>query len=208
MALTTYDELKAAIADWLNRTDLTERIPDFIALTEASLNRDLRTREMVTVTTLTTTAGDATLDLGADIAEIRNVVLQSNPKVVLRSLPIQALDERYALAVSGKPLAYAVRGAELKLGPAPDAAYGVEVTYYAKIAALSAETASNWVLEAHPDLYLYGALVQAEPFLGDDACIQVWAELYGRALAVLDAADDRAQWAGSPLAMEVAPGFP
>ena len=208
MALTTYDELKAAIADWLNRTDLTGRIPDFIALTEASLNRDLRTREMVTVATLTTTAGDTTLDLDADIAEIRNVVVQTNPKVVLRALPIQTLDERYALAVSGKPLAYAVRGTELKLGPAPDAVYGVELTYYAKIAALSAENASNWVLDAHPDLYLYGALVQAEPFLGDDARIQVWAELYGRALAMLDAADDRAQWAGSPLAMEAAPGLP
>ena len=32
MALTTYTELKASVADWLNRTDLTNVIPDFISL--------------------------------------------------------------------------------------------------------------------------------------------------------------------------------
>ena len=43
MALTTYTELKAAIADWLNRSDLTSQIPDFITLAEAEMawtNRD------------------------------------------------------------------------------------------------------------------------------------------------------------------------
>ena len=32
MSLTTYTELKASIADWLLRDDLTAVIPDFIAL--------------------------------------------------------------------------------------------------------------------------------------------------------------------------------
>ena len=34
MPLTTYDELKASIADFLNRSDLTNAIPDFISLAE------------------------------------------------------------------------------------------------------------------------------------------------------------------------------
>ena len=55
MAITTYDELKASIASWLNRDDLTAVIPDFIALAESSINRDLRHYKMVQ-------RADATLD--------------------------------------------------------------------------------------------------------------------------------------------------
>ena len=47
MALTTYAELKASIADWLNRDDLTAAIPDFISLAEAEFQRDIRHRYMI-----------------------------------------------------------------------------------------------------------------------------------------------------------------
>lgn len=47
MALTTYTALKASVADWLNRTDLTAAIPDFISLAEAQMERTLRTRQMI-----------------------------------------------------------------------------------------------------------------------------------------------------------------
>ena len=208
MALTTYDELKSAIADWLNRTDLTARIPDFIALTEASLNRDLRTQDMIATATLTATAGVGSVALTNDMVEVRSAALQTNPRTVLTFLTLQTLDERYALATSGKPLAFSVLGGALKLRPIPDAAYTIDVTYYAPIAALSTTNQSNWVLQEHPDLYLYGSLVQASPYLGDDARAGVWAGLYARALDALDAADNRAQWAGSPVAMEIPIGMP
>jgi hypothetical protein len=47
MALTTYTELKSSLADWLNRSDLTSVIPDFISLAEAQMERQLRTRQMI-----------------------------------------------------------------------------------------------------------------------------------------------------------------
>ena len=47
MALTTYTELKTSIGDWLNRSDLTSVIPDFISLAEAQIERTLRTRQMI-----------------------------------------------------------------------------------------------------------------------------------------------------------------
>ena len=46
MALTTYTELKAAIADFLNRDDLTTSIDDFIRLAEAQMNREVRHWDM------------------------------------------------------------------------------------------------------------------------------------------------------------------
>ena len=42
MALSNYTELKASIADFLNRDDLTSVIPDFITLAESQINRDIR----------------------------------------------------------------------------------------------------------------------------------------------------------------------
>ncbi len=47
MALSTYTELKSSLADWLNRSDLTSVIPDFISLAEAQIERQLRTRQMI-----------------------------------------------------------------------------------------------------------------------------------------------------------------
>ena len=49
MALTTYTELKASLADWLNRTDLTAAIPDFITLAESQMERQLRLRQMMSL---------------------------------------------------------------------------------------------------------------------------------------------------------------
>lgn len=203
MALETYDDLKAAVADWLNRTDLSARVPDFIALTEASLNRDVRTREMISTTTVNTVAGADTVALPDAVTEVRNVVVQTSTPVVLESVPSQVIDQRYGVAVSGVPLAYSVVGSNLRLGPTPDGVYALEVTHYGPIEALSDAAPSNWVLTNHPDLYLYGALVQASPYLGDDARVQTWAALYSRALEMVDAADNRAQWAGSPVAVQV-----
>ena len=44
--LTTYKGLCEAVADYLGRDDMTERIPTFIALAERRMNRELRLRVM------------------------------------------------------------------------------------------------------------------------------------------------------------------
>ena len=41
MALATYDNIAASIADWLNRSDLTDQIPDFITLASNEAQRKL-----------------------------------------------------------------------------------------------------------------------------------------------------------------------
>jgi len=59
MAISTFAELKTAAANWLDRSDLTDRIPEFIALAEARFNRILRIRDMETVSTsISTVAGN------------------------------------------------------------------------------------------------------------------------------------------------------
>ena len=46
MALATYSDLKTSIANWLDRSDLTDVIPDFIALAETRHKRDFKIRRV------------------------------------------------------------------------------------------------------------------------------------------------------------------
>ena len=42
MSLANYSGLKASVANWLNRTDLTAEIVDFIELAENRISHELR----------------------------------------------------------------------------------------------------------------------------------------------------------------------
>ena len=199
MALTTYAELKTSIGDWLNRSDLTSVIPDFISLAEAQIERTLRARQMIV-------RANASFDaqygaVPADILETKSLKLTStNPQTPLEFLSIDALDQKAAeYTASGKPKFFGVVGGQLRIVPTPDATYTTELTYYAKLSKLSNTNTSNWLLSSSPDIYLYGALLQAAPYLQDDARIQTWATLYERALNDLQTADDRSATSGGAL---------
>ena len=199
MALTTYTELKASVADWLNRSDLTAAIPDFISLAEAQIERTLRTRQMIVRAN-----ASFNVEFGAtpaDFLEVRSFKLSgTNPPTPLSFMTIDALDaEATKFTASGRPKFFGVVGSQFRLVPTPDSNYATELTYYAKLSKLSASVATNFILSASPDIYLYGALLQAAPYLQDDARIQVWATLYERALNDLQTADDRASTSGGAL---------
>ena len=199
MALTTYAELKTSIGDWLNRADLTAVIPDFISLAEAQVERTLRTRQMIV-------RANASFDaqygaVPADFLEVKSLKLTStNPITPMTYLSIDALDNEIAkYTASGRPKFFGVVGDQFRIVPTPDANYTTELIYYAKLTKLSSSVASNWLLTANPDIYLYGALLQAAPYLQDDARIQTWATLYERALNDAQTADDRASSSGGTL---------
>jgi len=199
MALSTYTELKTSIGDWLNRADLTSVIPDFISLAEAQVERTLRTRQMIV-------RANASFDaqygaVPSDFLETKSLKLTStNPQTPLQFLSIDALDnEASNYTASGKPRFFGVVGGQFRIVPTPDATYTTELTYYAKLTKLSSSVATNWLLTANPDIYLYGALLQAAPYLQDDARIQTWATLYERALNDSQTADDRGASSGGAL---------
>lgn len=199
MALTTYTELKASVADWLNRDDLTTEIPDFIALAEAQMERALRTRQMLTRTTLTVDSEFETTP--ADFLEVRALKLTStNPDTPLSFMTMDSLDaEAIRSTGSSRPKFFGVVGTEFRFVPTPDASYTAEIVYFAKLNKLSSSVATNFLLTSSPDAYLYGALLQAAPYLQDDARIQTWATLYERALNDLQVADDRGSTSGGKL---------
>lgn len=198
MAITTYAELKTAIADWLNRDDLTATIPNFISLAEAQFNRSIRHRKMVT-------RSNATLDtpyfaVPSDWLENIRFQLNTNPTTPLLFVtPEQASEERQKYTASGQPLFYTMVGQQFQVVPSPDTSYDSELLYYAKIAALSDSNTTNWLLTESPDIYLYGALVQSAPYLKEDERVGVWAGLYQQLFSDMMLADERARIGSSKL---------
>lgn len=189
MSIVDYASLQTAIGNWLHRTDLTAQIPDFIALAEAYMNGDLDSRSMETRTALTATAGNAYLSLPSDMIEMRRLMLQADYNEPLDYLTPDQMAKEYPTSTTNKPQAFTVIGSQVQLGPIPDSAYTVELTYLQRIPALSVTNTTNWVLTSYPNAYLFGALVAAQPFLVNDARIATFQGLYKEAVDQINGID-------------------
>jgi hypothetical protein len=181
MALTNYSELKTAISNWLDRTDLDDRIPEFIALAETRHRRDFKIRRMETRVTASTIANTEYYTLPDNFVAMRNIQLNTDPKTALEYLTPEQMDRVRAGSNTGKPKAYSIIGNTFQLRPIPDGVYEIEMLYFKYFTALSDSNTTNDMLTFHPDAYLYGALVEAEPYLYNDKRLQTWSALYDRA---------------------------
>lgn len=206
MAFDTYSDLKTSIASYLARSDLTSQIPDFIKFAEMRLRRELRIRQMISTTTLTATAGTATLTIPSDFLQARDFVVNGNPVQPLNYVSPALYSRNSRSDVSGKPLDYTVLANTFKLAPNPDTAYTFTLTYYAAPAYLSDSNTSNIFLTTCPDLLLYAALIEAEPFLMNDTRINTWGTMFDRSLSTLIRSDQESQYSGVPLVMRVSQG--
>ena len=198
MALDTFAGLKSAIADWLNRDDLTAAIPSMVALAEADMARKVRAIAMETRTSLTIDAQYESLP--ADWLETISIRINgADKRLVLASLAEIADLRARSDDEAGEPTHYAHVAGGLELYPTPDETYTAELVYYAKPTALSADDSNNWLLTNHPDAYLYGSLIHSAPYLKDDPRIEVWASLYTNAIASINQASQDAKHSGTGL---------
>jgi hypothetical protein len=203
MAFTNYSALKTTIANYLGRTDLTTQIPDFITLAETRLARELRTRQMLKSATTSMTGGDAKVALPTDFLEVRDLYIQGNPRMPVTYLSPSAFTRDARADESGRPFYYTVLASEFLFAPIPDGTKTLEILYYAKPAVMSDSNASNVFLANYPDALLYGALVEAEPYLINDARVQLWISLYDRAINSISESDEGSEYSGVPLQMKV-----
>lgn len=203
MTIATYDDLKAAIADFLNRSDLTSAIPTFIRLAESRLDRELRhwkQTKRVTVS-LSTQYNDV---LPADFLQPVRLQLTDGPTGEVTPISVaQMLQLRGERSDQpGKPTNYALTAEELEIYPTPDAAYNASLVYFARTTPLATGNQTNWLLTEAPDAYLYGSLLHAAPYLKDDARLAVWESLYKLASDALNTSSDDARFGGTGLRMK------
>ena len=203
MALSNYTELKASVANYLNRNDLTASIPDFITLTEGKLNRDLRIRASVVRAETTTTANTAFYNLPSDIIELKNITRDtSNASYALSYMSLESASREYGGFSSGTPRAYSSVGDTIKLLPTPDSTYTIGINYYKKLTALSDSNTTNTILENYPDLYLFGSCFEGALFLNDTEQSQRFGAIYAKVLQDVMLLEDRAEYSGTVLTMQ------
>ena len=287
MALSTFSELKTEIANYVDRSDLTNQIPTFIKLAEARINRLLRVRIMETVKIISLISGVKRYPLPSDYLQLRTIqydtstiatttlngdITDSATSIVLTSAtgftatgtilieseqitytgistntltgctrevngttkaahtdgtsvseiyttfttgsistnvdkrisPLnyvtpQLLPRINAGSITGIPEAYTMRAGYLLMGPVPSSSYTMEIDYYARVAALSDSATTNDMLTNNPDLYLYGSLLEAEPFLMNDARVQLWANAFRQSMTDLQDQDDKDSHSGNSM---------
>lgn len=175
MPLTNYGELKTSVADWLGRDDLTTRIPDFITLFEAKARRDYGGTVLAAKVDLTTTADTSTLAITPAPRSITYLGHADGDD--MRQGGIEEIVRMGTF--KGKPIMWAwqVGTGTVRLFPTPDAAYTLSMFYTSSLSGLSSDADTNWLLTNYPDIYLYGALLQARQFLQDEA-LQVYEQKF------------------------------
>lgn len=202
MSFTSYADLQTTIAGYLARSDLTTQIPDFIRLAELRLRRDLRIRQMLKSVTTSTVANDETVELPSDFLEVRDFVVVGNPVRPLNYYSPSAFNRNTRTWEIGKPVDYTVLANDFQLAPIPDSVYTLKMFYFAAPTFLSDTNTSNAFLANTPDALLYGALLEAAPYLMDDARINTWGTMFDRAMASITRSDEQGQYSGVPLVIQ------
>jgi len=190
MALTTYAELKAAIADFANRTDLTAPIVDFITLAEARLYDEMILKNMESEETLTLVTSQNYVALPSGfISPIALWLVVSSVRVPLSPALPQELPYD---TTNNQPQYWAIDGANIRFDcPAAD-----NYTAYlrcVKKSNLSGSVATNYLLERRPDIYLAASMAELARYTRDVDLFNTWESKLVKEIASFKNAENRAR---------------
>ena len=194
--ITNYATLQSAIADYLNRADLTAQIQTFIQFCEADLNTRLRSREMIV--NATATSDGQFVALPPDWLEAINMMIVGGQSPLRYITPDEA-DTIIKAQTYTSTRFYSMTTGVIELVPPAVDDITIDMVYYGKIPALSDANTTNWLLTKAPDVYLYGALTHAAPFLMDDQRMAVFSQIYLARVQSLQDESQKALHSGSPL---------
>lgn len=202
-------ELRASLANWLMRagdTEMTDAVlNDIIALMEADAFRRLDLNDVETRDNAFVLAGEFTT-LPTGFKGFRAAPRVSTGGRLKLYSPSQ-MDDSFDPTDTDDPIAYCIQANQLRVGPIPSGSITLDITYFGRPAAIT-DAGSNFLMDDNPDLYLYGSLVHAAPFIGEDGRMPMWKTNYEQAMATIAAADRRKKWSGSPGEMRIAGGTP
>jgi hypothetical protein len=187
--IATYTDLCGEIADWLDRDDLSDKIPGFVSLFEQRFNRLVRAAETTTIWTATNP-----YPLPSDATRLRVMSNNDDSAPELSQIsPAEAA--RLYQGMTGTPLAYTIESGSLYFHPGGDAP--VRVTHFSKLPALGDAMPSNWLLADHSDLYLAGSQFYAASYIDDPDQASRFGAYMDAAIDELNTALRNDKWAGA-----------
>lgn len=199
--VTDYTSLLQAVADYLDRAELVSFIPNMVQSCESTLYKTLRIRAMENAMSVTTASGVAAVPTSPAYVELKFAYVNSTPVTPLtRVLPEQI----YELSpnrgtTTSTPLYISHEATDFTFSPYPVDGTVVKGIYYGRLDPLSGVNLTNWFTDNAPELLLYGALLEAQPFLGADPRMAVWLALYQRAYASVESEEKRQKLSGGKL---------
>lgn len=205
MALVAdYASLVTAVTDFLNRSDLSAFVPNFLQNAQARLYKNLRIRAMETALSLTTSSGVAAIP--ATYVELKYAYVNSSPVNMLKRTSPQQIYQQYPdrTISSTRPDLIATEGTNFIFGAVPVDGTIIKGIYYARLPLLSGSNTTNWFITDAPDLLLYGALLEAEPFLNGDERALTWKALYDMAFKAVEDEETNQKASGGGLQTRVA----
>jgi hypothetical protein len=194
--ITNYSGLLQAVSDWVNTPEIEQFADQMVQFVETDLNSRLRCREMI-IRARTTSSAEY-VALPPDWVEAINLNLVG-AKSPLRYVTLDEADIVKSDRVYTATNFYSLMDGAVELIPAPSGNVEIEMIYYSKIPPLSDSNTTNWLLDRAPDIYLYGALTHAAPFLKNDARIQTFGQIYLSRVESLQEEAQKSLHSGSPL---------
>ena len=203
-----YQTLQANIKSYLyNRKDLDEIVLTWIELAETKIFRELRSPENEAIFEDQAPEDNIleSIPQPADFVEAKMLSVNEKPleRVSEREIKgLLAID-----AAAGEPSKFARILNDLIFWRIPDSNYTVELYYWQDLSGnLVDPTDTNAILTKYPDLYLYGSLIEAMPFLVDDQRLGVWVERYKTTMDGINHRTIEQEYSGSPV--QVSSAYP
>lgn len=184
--ISGYSSLLTSVATYLARSDLAGDVPGFVQAFEEAFYRQPRNRGQWMERPLSAVISGGTIPVPADYLGLKVAYVSGSPASRLERVSLEQLLGRYPRGDwTGTPGWMARDRDVFVFGPAPDQAYTITGTYWGKPALLRAaanDAADHWLIQNAPDVCLFGALLEAEPFLKNDSRVAVWERKYAAAL--------------------------
>lgn len=198
----TFTTLKEDVQRYLERGSsyasdpvVFEQIPRLINLAERRIARELKVQGFIHVVNGTMAPGQSVYDKPDRWRDTISINFGSGAGLATRT-PLFTRSYEYCRAYwpdesqTAQPLFYSDYDyAHWLFAPTPDVAYPFEILYYELPPLLDEGTQTNWLTDYAPQLLLYGALLEATPFLKNDDRIPTWQNYYDRAAGMLNGED-------------------
>lgn len=182
--ITSYSTLLTEVASWLARSDLTSAIPGFVQNFEERFFRQPKNFGPWMHTALSVSFS-STATVPSDYLALKIAYLNGQSEKPLVPSSLEQVLTSYPRTSSGKPRWIARDGTTFVFGPLPDGTYTLNGTYLAKPTALrsyASDAAAHWLVVNAPDLLLYGALMEAQPYVMNDKRFPLWDAKYNEAI--------------------------
>lgn len=184
--ISGYTSLQTAVTDYLVRSNLSSWVPNFIQNWEEKFLRQPQNFGRWMETAFNSAIASSVIAVPSAYLAFKYVYVNGSPASRLDRVSLNQLYGTYPRGgATGVPVWISRDAGNFVFGPEPDSAYTIKGVYWAKptlMRSFASDAAAHWIIVNAPDLALYGALLEATPFLRNDSRIQVWDGFYKTAL--------------------------